>query len=175
MRVAVGADHGGFPLKGILIEALREEGAEVLDFGTDSPAACDYPDLALPVARAVAGGDADWGLLICGTGIGMSMAANKVRGVRAALCHDPYSARMAREHNDANVLCLGARVIGPGLAREVLGAFMAARFAGSRHARRVDKIRALEGGQVAPPDSGKTTPEDSGRAGREESGGRAGE
>ncbi|MEW6546859.1 MAG: ribose 5-phosphate isomerase B [Bacillota bacterium] len=144
--MAVGADHGGFPLKGVLIEVLRGEGAEILDFGTDSPAACDYPDLALPVARAVGEGRADWGLLICGTGIGMSMVANKVPGVRAALCHDPYSARMAREHNDANVLCLGARVIGPGLAEEVLRAFIRARFAGGRHARRVDKIRAWEAG-----------------------------
>ena len=154
LRVAVGADHGGYPLKGILIEALREEGAEVLDFGTDSPEACDYPDLAVPVARAVAGGRADWGLLICGTGIGMSVAANKVPGVRAALCHDPYSARMAREHNDANVLCLGARVIGPGLAREVLRAFMGAQFAGGRHARRVDKVRALEAVRGAQEESG---------------------
>ena len=144
LRVAVGVDHGGFPLKGVLVEVLREAGAEVLDFGTDSEESCDYPDLALPVARTVAEGKADLGLLVCGTGIGMCVTANKVRGVRAALCHDTFSARMAREHNDANVLAMGARVVGSGLAADVLRAFLSASFAGGRHSRRVDKIRDWE-------------------------------
>lgn len=146
MRVAVGADHGGYPLKEGLVGVLRAEGVEVLDFGTHSEEACDYPDFALPVARAVAEGRADWGLLLCGTGIGMAIVANKVRGVRAAVCHDPYSARMAREHNDANVLALGARVVGPGLAEEVVRSFLKASFAGGRHARRLEKLGAWEAG-----------------------------
>ncbi len=144
MRIAIGSDHAGFELKRELVGYLTEQGYTVDDMGTDGLASCDYPDFARAVAEAVASGRCQRGILVCGTGIGMSIAANKVPGVRAALCAEPYSARMAREHNDANVLCLGARVVGPGLALETVAAFLSGEFAGGRHARRVDKIRELE-------------------------------
>ncbi|OUM95249.1 MAG: ribose 5-phosphate isomerase B [Firmicutes bacterium ZCTH02-B6] len=144
MRIAIGSDHAGFELKKELAAHLEAAGYSVVDMGTESRESCDYPDYAQRVAEAVAAGQYDRGILVCGTGIGMSIAANKVPGVRAALCAEPFSARMAREHNDANVLCLGARVVGPGLALEIADAFLAAQFAGGRHARRVDKIRELE-------------------------------
>jgi ribose 5-phosphate isomerase B len=145
MRVAVGCDHGGLTLKKDLIAYLVEQGVEVEDLGTHDAASTDYPDHARPVAEAVRDGGADWGLLVCGTGIGMSMAANKVRGVRAAVVSDVFSAEATRHHNDANVLCLGERVTGSGLARRIVAAFMAASFDGGRHARRIAKIMALEG------------------------------
>lgn len=153
MIVAVGCDHGGFDLKEAVLEVLRAEGHEVRDFGTMSRESVDYPDFALAVARAVAAGEAGLGVLMCGTGIGVSITANKVPGIRAALCAEPYSARMARQHNDANVLCLGARVVGPGLAQDIVRAFLNGQFEGGRHARRVEKIRGIERetGLLAPP------------------------
>lgn len=145
LRVAVGSDHGGFRLKGELIAFLKEQGFPYQDFGTYSEEGCDYPDVAAVVARAVARGDFDCGVLICGTGIGMSIVANKVRGVRAALCHDTYSARMSREHNQANVLTLGQRVVGTGLALEIVSVWLATPFSNEeRHLRRVGKIRELD-------------------------------
>lgn len=144
LKVAIGSDHGGFRLKEEIIKLLQEEGLSFRDFGTHTPESCDYPDIAFAVATAVARGEYDRGILLCGTGIGMAIAANKVRGIRAALCHDPFSARMAREHNNANILTLGERVIGPGLAREIVRVWLKTEFAGERHARRVDKIAAYE-------------------------------
>lgn len=143
-RIAIGADHAGRSLKEEIVAFLRETGYPVEDMGTHGDESVDYPDYALKVARAVATGAADLGILICGTGIGMSVAANKVRGIRAAVATDCYMARMAREHNDANILCLGGRVVGPGLALEIVRTFLQSRFAGGRHARRVEKIRAAE-------------------------------
>ncbi|HPT83511.1 MAG TPA: ribose 5-phosphate isomerase B [Limnochordia bacterium] len=143
MRIAVGADHGGFQAKQTVIEHLRTQGFQVVDFGTHSEESCDYPDIAKPVAQAVVGGECDLGILICGTGIGMSIAANKVPGIRAALCGDTFSARMAREHNDANILCLGARVTGMGLMLEIIQAYLQGSFLGGRHKTRVDKIETL--------------------------------
>ncbi len=144
MRIAIGADHAGFALKELLREELAALQDEVTDFGTDSEESCDYPDIAIPLARAVAVGDQDLGVLICSNGVGPSIAANKIAGVRAALCHDVFSARRARQHADANVLCMGAWAVGRGLASEVLRAFREATFEGGRHQRRVDKIIALE-------------------------------
>ncbi|MEW6183124.1 MAG: ribose 5-phosphate isomerase B [Bacillota bacterium] len=144
MRVAVGSDHGGFRLKQEILNFLRNQNAEFYDFGAFSTDSCDYPDVASTVAEAVARGEFTFGILVCGTGIGVSIAANKVPGIRAALCHDTFSARMAREHNDANVLTLGERVVGPGLALDIVRAWLNADFAGGRHAGRVDKITAIE-------------------------------
>lgn len=140
MRIAVGADHGGVALKRALVEALRAGGHDVIDLGTPDEKPCDYPGFARAVAEAVAGGRAERGVLCCGTGIGMSIAANKVRGVRAAVVSDAYGARMARAHNDANVLCLGGRVVGVELAKDCLRAFLETAFEGGRHAARVAKI-----------------------------------
>lgn len=145
MKIAVGADHAGFEMKNELAALLKEMGHEVTDFGTNSPEAVDYPDIALGVARAVSRGGADRGLLVCGTGIGTSIVANKIPGVRAALCHDTFSARVTREHNNSNVLCLGARVIGPSLAADILKAWIGGVFeAGGRHERRVRRIGEIE-------------------------------
>lgn len=144
MRIAIGSDHAGFALKETLKEHLVSLGHQVEDFGCPDETSVDYPDIARPLAEAVAARRQDLGVLVCSNGVGMSIAANKVRGVRAALCHDPFSARRAREHTDANVLCLGAWCIGQGLALEVLEAFLQSRFQGGRHARRVDKVRALD-------------------------------
>jgi ribose 5-phosphate isomerase B len=144
MRIAIGADHAGYEAKERLKRRLDERGDAVEDVGTHGTASVDYPDFAARVARLVAAGKADLGVLICGSGIGMSIAANKVPGIRAAHCTDPYSARVSREHNDANVLCLGSRVTGAGLMEEVLEAFLGATFEGGRHAGRVDKISRLE-------------------------------
>lgn len=144
MHIAIGSDHAGFTLKQVLKEHLASLGHQVDDFGCPDETSVDYPDIARPLAEAVVGGHHDLGILVCSNGVGMSIAANKVRGVRAALCHDPFSARRAREHTDANVLCLGAWCIGQGLALEVLEAFLQSRFQGGRHARRVDKVRALD-------------------------------
>lgn len=145
MRVAVGCDHGGFQLKMALIAHLEGNGAQVSDLGTHDRQSTDYPDYAVRVANEVLEGRADWGLLVCGTGIGMSMAANKMSGIRAAVVSDVFSAQATRQHNDANVLCLGERIIGPGLACSIVDAFAAASFEGGRHERRVNKIRTLEG------------------------------
>jgi len=147
VTVALGADHGGFPMKEALKPALAELGCEVLDVGTHSTAAVDYPDFAVAVARAVAEGRARYGIMVDGAGIGSSMAANKVPGVRAALCYDLTTARNAREHNDANVLTLGGSLIGTRLALEILQAFMATPFGGGRHAPRVAKINRLDEGR----------------------------
>ncbi|HHP50419.1 MAG TPA: ribose 5-phosphate isomerase B [Moorella mulderi] len=144
MRVALGSDHGGFRLKEKIKEFLAEKGIEHKDFGTFGLEAVDYPDYARAVAEAVARGDFDRGILCCGTGIGVCIAANKVPGIRAALCHDTFSARASREHNDANILTLGERVIGPGLALDIVEIWLRAEFLGGRHARRLDKIKALE-------------------------------
>ena len=143
--VAIGSDEAGFRLKGILIELLeQEEGLEVTDFGCHSEDPVDYPDVAFELARAVARGEHDRGILICGTGIGMSIAANKVPGVRAAQAHDAYSAERARKSNDAQVLALGARVIGPELAKSIVRTWLRSEFAGGGSARKVDKIRAAD-------------------------------
>ena len=140
-KIAIGSDHGGFELKQQLKAHLEKEGREVVDFGCESPASCDYPDIAHPLAKAVAAGECACGILVCGTGIGMSMAANKEPGIRAALCGDVYSAKLTREHNDANVLTLGARVVGPGLAEMIVDTFLATPFSGdARHVRRIGKI-----------------------------------
>ncbi|MBM4415165.1 MAG: ribose 5-phosphate isomerase B [Chloroflexi bacterium] len=144
MRIAIGADHAGFALKELLRAELEALGDEVTDCGTHSEESMDYPDVAIPLARAVAAGRHDLGVLICSNGVGPSIAANKVPGIRAALCHDTFTARRAREHTDANVLCLGAWSIGRGVASDVLRAFRDATFEGGRHQRRVDKIRAID-------------------------------
>ena len=146
MRVAVGADHGGFPLKNDVIELLRGAGHEPVDVGAHSlDAGDDYPDFARAVADAVLDGRAERGILICGSGVGASIAANKFRGIRAGVCHDTYSAHQAVEHDDMNVLCLGARVVGPALASELVRAFLSARFSGEeRHLRRLAKLRLFE-------------------------------
>ena len=146
MRIAVGADHGGYPLNERVIEELRASGHEIEDFGThDGSVPDDYPDYALAVGRAVQTGTAEIGILICGSGVGACVAANKLRGVRAALCADTYSAHQSREHDDCNVLCLGARVVGSELAMELVRAFVAARFTGEeRHRRRLAKVNDIE-------------------------------
>lgn len=142
--IAVGSDHGGFRLKEEVKNYLQEKGYQVRDFGTDNEDSVDYPDFALQAARAVAAGECQAGILICGTGIGMSISANKVKGIRAALCHDTFSARMSREHNDAQVLCMGQRVIGTGLALDIVKVWLESKFTGGRHCRRVEKIQSYE-------------------------------
>src|ERR687884_1214629 len=146
MRIAIGADHGGFPLNERVIEELRAAGHEIEDFGThDGSKPDDYPDYALAVGRAVQTRTSEIGIIICGSGVGACVAANKLRGVRAALCGDTYSAHQSREHDDCNVLCLGARVVGVELASEIVRAFVAARFTGEeRHQRRLAKVNEME-------------------------------
>jgi len=145
MRIVIGADHAGFALKQILVAYVQELGHEIEDLGTESADPVDYPDYAEAVAVAVRQGRAERGILICGSGVGASVAANKVPGIRAGLCHDTYSARQGVEHDDLNVLVLGARVIGPELAKELVRAFLDARFSGEeRHRRRLEKLRRLE-------------------------------
>ena len=145
MKVAIGCDHGGLNLKPVLIEYLKKKAIEYKDFGTFTSESCDYVDYALKVAETVAAGEYDKGILICGTGIGMSIAANKVRGIRCGHCHDVFSAKMTRLHNDANVLAMGERVIGPGLMLEIVDAFLCTPFSEeARHARRIAKINQVE-------------------------------
>ena len=144
MRIAIGCDHRGLNLKREIIDLLCQLGHSYEDFGCYDTGSVDYPDIGGRVAEAVAEGRFDHGILVCSTGIGMSMVANKVPGVRAALCHDTFSARRSREHNDANVLCLGERVIGEGLAKEIVQVYLSAEFEGGRHAQRLKKVRALE-------------------------------
>lgn len=146
IRVAIGADHAGLPLKGPLVELLRGLGHEVVDLGAHTyDAGDDYPDFAKAVAESVVVGHADRGVLVCGSGVGASIAANKVKGARASMCHDTYSAHQGVEHDDMNVLCLGARIIGEELARELTAAFVAASFTGEeRHLRRLRKVQAME-------------------------------
>ncbi|MED3661375.1 ribose 5-phosphate isomerase B [Ureibacillus sp. FSL K6-8385] len=145
MKVAISSDHGGNRLRKEIMDLLDELNIEYEDFGPTSDDSVDYPDYALPVAEGVASGKFDRGILICGTGIGMSIAANKVKGVRCALVHDVYSAKMTRCHNDSNVLAMGERVIGPGLAREIVKTWLNTDFEGGRHERRINKIAEIEG------------------------------
>ena len=141
MKVAIGCDHGGLDLKDIVKLVLKELGHDIDDQGCNSSESVDYPNFAKAVSSLVRNGECERGILICGTGIGMSMAANRIPGIRAALCHEMFSARMSREHNDANVLCLGARVIGQGLAAETVRTWMTTDFAGGRHQRRIDMFK----------------------------------
>ena len=144
-KIALGADHGGYELKEAVKQHLQQRGIPFEDFGCHSTESVDYPDMAVPPCRAVQQGDCDCALLFCGTGVGISIAANKLHGIRACCCSDVFSARYTRLHNDANALCLGGRVVGVGLACELVDAFLDTPFEGGRHQRRVDKLRALEG------------------------------
>jgi RpiB/LacA/LacB family sugar-phosphate isomerase len=145
MRVALGCDHGGFPLKAELSSVLATQGHELIDCGTYSEDPVDYPRFASEVARVLLDGNADRGIVLCGSGVGAAVAANKVKGIRAGLCHDTYSAHQGVEHDNINVLCLGARVVGPSLAKEIVIAFLEARFSGEeRHLRRLQLIEELE-------------------------------
>lgn len=144
MKIAIGSDHGGFSVKEIAKPHLEKLGYEVVDFGTSTPDSCHYPIYAEKVARAVAAGEVDRGILICGTGIGMSIAANKIPGIRAAAVSDCFTAKATRQHNDSNILCLGERTVGPGLALLLMETFLTTEFEGGRHQTRVDMISALE-------------------------------
>ena len=144
MKIAIGSDHAGFRLKEIVKNFLKTKNIEVEDFGTYTEESVDYPDYAFKVGEAVARKDFDFGILICGSGIGMSIAANKVKGIRAALCNDLYSAHVSREHNNANILCMGGRVIGEEVAKEIVSVWLNAKFEGGRHERRVNKITDYE-------------------------------
>lgn len=144
MKIVLGSDHAGFALKEIIREHLVKSKYEVTDFGTFCENSVDYPDIALPLVKAVAAGVFSFGILVCGTGVGMAIAANKHPGIRAALCGDTFTARCAREHNDANILTLGARVTGPGPALEIVDIFIKSLFQGGRHSRRLDKIAFME-------------------------------
>lgn len=144
MKIALGSDHGGYKLKQVIAEYLEENNYEYKDFGTYDAASVDYPDYALQVAEAIAQGEFDRGILVCGTGIGIGIAANKVPGIRAALCNDTFSARASREHNDANILTIGERVVGPGCALDIVKCWLESEFTGGRHSRRLDKIHKIE-------------------------------
>jgi len=145
MRVAVACDHAGFPLKKVILETVRAAGHELLDLGTNSSKEVDFPDFTEKLGRAIQRGEAERGIMICGSGVGACVAANKMRGIYACLCHDTYSAHQGVEHDDMNVLCLGARIIGAELAKELVTAFLAARFSGEeRFVRRVGKLRKFE-------------------------------
>ena len=144
--IVLGADHGGYELKNTIKAHLEGKGYTVIDVGTDSPESCDYPIFASRLCQRIKGGEAKLGILVCGTGIGMSMAANKHKGIRAACCSDTFSARLTRLHNDANVLCLGARVLGAGLALDLVDAFVNAEFEGDRHIKRLYLIEDIENG-----------------------------
>jgi len=144
MKIAIASDHGGFKLKDIIKKHLEARKIEVKDFGTFSEESCDYTDFALLVAEAVAKGEFDKGILVCGTGIGMSIAANKVKGIRAAHVTDTFSARACVEHNNANIITLGERITGPGVAIDIIEEFLSAKFQGGRHQRRIDKITEIE-------------------------------
>jgi ribose 5-phosphate isomerase B len=156
-RVAIGADHAGYELKVHLVEQLQVQGHTVLDLGTHSTEPVDYPPICAAVGRAVRDGDADVGIVLGGSGQGEQIAANKVRGVRAALCNDLYTARMARAHNDANVLSIGARIVGIGLADEILDTFLATGFDGGRHQRRVDELADIELDEAGSPPARTTS------------------
>ncbi len=145
IRVAIGTDHGGFALKKPLADYVKELGFDVLDLGTNSEEACDYPDFAEAVGKAIINGDAELGIVLCGSGVGASVAANKIAGIRAGVCHDTFSAHQCREDDDVNVLCMGARVIGPSLAKEITKTFLDAKFSGAeRHRRRLEKVAKIE-------------------------------
>ncbi|MEW8972582.1 MAG: ribose 5-phosphate isomerase B [Tissierellaceae bacterium] len=143
MKIGIGSDHGGFELKEHIKQYLEEEGVEYIDYGTNSTESVDYPDFGKRVAEAVISDEVDRGIVICGTGIGISIAANKVKGIRCALCGDTFSARMSRAHNDANVLALGGRVLGVGLALDIVKEFLQGEFEGGRHAKRINKINEI--------------------------------
>ena len=143
MKIAIGNDHAAVEMKQEIKKYLEELGHEVVNYGTDSNDSCDYPVYGEKVGRAVAGGECELGVLICGTGIGISLAANRVKGVRAAVCSEPYSAEMTRRHNNANIIAFGARVVGEGTAMTIVDAFLGAQFEGGRHARRVDMLEAI--------------------------------
>lgn len=143
-KIGIGSDHGGYRLKQIIGEYLREKGYEVVDFGTDSESSVDYPDYGRAVAMAVAAKEVDRGILCCGTGIGIALAANKVKGIRCANVSDTFSARMCREHNDCQMISIGERTVGPGLALELVEAFLTSEFQGGRHQKRVEKIMQAE-------------------------------
>lgn len=144
MKIAISSDHGGNRLRQEILQLLEERGFQYEDFGPKNDDSVDYPDYAAPVSEGVASGEFDRGILICGTGIGMSIAANKVKGIRCALVHDTFSAKATREHNDTNVLAMGERVIGAGLAREIVATWLDTAFEGGRHTRRVEKLTELE-------------------------------
>ena len=144
MRISVACDHGALELKNAVVAHLQKQGHEVHDFGTHTLDSCDYPDFAEKAAAAVASGECDKGILICGTGIGMSMAANKVKGIRAALCHNEFTAQMCREHNNAQIVSMGARVIDEATALEIVDIFLNTEFAGGRHTGRVEKLMEIE-------------------------------
>ena len=151
MRVVLGADHGGYELKEAIRSHLENQGLEVKDLGTNSSASVDYPRYGFAVGEAIINGEADLGIAVCGTGLGISIAANKIPGIRAAVCTETFSARMAREHNNANVLALGGRVVGVGLAIDIVDIFLKTEFSGGRHARRVDLITDIELGKKIQP------------------------
>ena len=144
MKIALGCDHGGLNLKAEIASYLKSQNIEFKDFGTYTEESCDYADIALPVAEAVVAKEFDFGILICGTGIGIGIAANKVPGIRAALCSDTFSAHATRQHNNANILAMGERVVGPGLALDIVDTFLNSEFEGGRHQNRIDKITAIE-------------------------------
>lgn len=144
MRIAIGCDHGGFELKQSVMKHLAQKQIACEDFGCFSSESVDYPDIAVQVAKAVLSGDFDLGILVCGTGVGISIAANKIKGIRCGLCSDTFTAHAVREHNDANMLAMGGRVVGAGLALDIVDAFLNAKFEGGRHQRRIDKMMALE-------------------------------
>ena len=145
MKISIGSDHGGYALKQELIAYLRDQGHEVEDFGCHDTSSCDYPDFGEAAARAVASGACERGIVVCTTGIGISISANKVKGIRCALCSEPYSAEMTRRHNDANVLAMGAGMIAPMMAKRIVDVFLSTEFEGGRHQRRIDKMMAIEG------------------------------
>lgn len=144
MNIAIASDHAGFRLKKYVVEYLEKNNYEFKDFGTFDENSCDYPDYSLIVAEAVASKEYEFGILICGTGIGIGIAANKVPGIRAALCHDTFSAHASREHNNANILTMGERIVGPGLAIDIVKTFLNSKFEGERHQKRIDKITDIE-------------------------------
>jgi len=149
MKIAIACDHAGFPLKQIVVESIHQAGYQSIDLGTDSTAPVDYPDYAEKLGKIIVSGKADRGILLCGSGVGACIAANKITGIYACVCHDTYSAHQGVEHDEMNVLCIGTRIIGPELAKEIVGAFLNARYIGDdpgqeRHARRVRKIKNME-------------------------------
>lgn len=147
MKIAIGSDHVGLELKKEIIDYLVEKGIEVKDFGTDSPERCDYPVYGYKVAMAVSSGEFDKGILICGTGVGMSLAANKIKGIRCVVCSEPYSALLSRKHNDTNILAMGARVVGAELAKMIVDCWINAEYEGGRHQKRVEMIAQIENGK----------------------------
>lgn len=153
MKLVIGCDHAGYELKGPVMEHLAAKGYELIDVGTHSTASCNYPDYAYAVCEKIRSGEADLGILICGTGVGMSIAANKYEGIRAACVSDTFSARLTRQHNDTNVLCFGARVVGLGIACDLCDNFLEAEYEGGKHAKRVDMIMAIEAGTFNPSNS----------------------